>query len=138
MLSDRVLRSGRTAWEQLTNSLRKPLDVLSVEIRTPLDFALSTTRTCLTVGQALRFGPRESLLLDQNTLSLVPVPGVTPLEDDCGQRRVLAGAARQRCVPGSQEDEVVEISARQTQGTSLRGERDPRVAPQLLVAFVAN
>jgi hypothetical protein len=47
MLRDRVLRSGRAAWEQLTNSLRKPLDVLSVEIRTPLDFALSTTRTCL-------------------------------------------------------------------------------------------
>ena len=114
MLGNCVFRSGRTARKQLTNSLRKPLDVLAVEIRTPLDFALSMTRTCLTVGQALRFRPRQGRLLDQNSLSLVAVTGSTPLQDDSGQRRVLAGAARQRCVPGRQKDEVVEVSAAQT------------------------
>jgi len=43
VLSDRVLRSGRTAWKQLTHSLRKTLDVLAVEIRAPLGLALSMT-----------------------------------------------------------------------------------------------
>jgi hypothetical protein len=138
VLGDRVLRSGRTAWKQLTHALRKTLDVLSVEIRTPLGLALAMTRTRITVGQALCFGPRQSRLLDQDTLSLVMMAGATPLDDDSGQRRVLAGPARQRGVPGGQEDEVIEVSAGQAQGASFPDERDPCVASQLLSTVGAS
>ena len=138
VLSDRVLRSVRTARKQLPHSLHKTLDVLAVEIRAPLGLALTMTRTRHTVGQALCFGLRQSRFLDQNALPLVAAAGAAPLEDNGGQRRVLSRPTRQRGVPRGQEDEVVEVSARQTQGTTFPNERDPCVAFQLLATVVAS
>ena len=129
MLCDCVLCSGRAARKQFTHALRKTLDVLSVEIRAPLRLALSMTCARVTIGQALRFGPRKSRFLDQNTLSLVTVAGAAPLEDNSGQRGLLSGPTRQRSVPRWQEGEVVEVSAGQTKGPASPDERDPCVAP---------
>ena len=138
VLRDRVLRAGRTAWKQFMHSLRKTLDVLAVEIRTPLGLALSTTGTRVIVGQALCFGLRQPRFLDQNALPLVVAAGTAPLEDNGGQRRVLASPTRQRGVPRGQEDEVFEVGAGQTQGTAFSDQRDPCVASQLLATVVAS
>lgn len=138
MLCDCVLCSGRAARKQFTHSLRKTLDVLSVEIRAPLRLARSMTCARVTIGQALRFGPRKSRFLDQNTLSLVTVAGAAPLEDNSGQRGVLSGPTRQRGVPGWQEDEVVEVSAGQAKGATFPGKSDPCVASELLATVVAS
>ena len=96
------------------------------------------TCTRVTVRQALRFGPRKSRFLDQNTLSLVTAAGAAPLEDNGGQRRVLSGPTRQRGVPRWQEDEVVEVSAGQAKGAAFPGKADPCVASQLLATLVAS
>lgn len=138
MLCDCVLCSGRAARKQLAHSLRKTLDVLLVEIRAPLRLALSMTCARVSIGQALRFGPRKSRFLDQNTLSFVTVAGAALLEDHRGQRGVLSGPARQRGVPGWQENEVIQVSAGQAEGAALPGQSDPCMVSELLATVVAG
>jgi len=138
VLGDGVLRTGGTARKQLTHPVRKLLHVLAVDARAPLRLPFSTTFARIIIGQALCFGPRQSRFLDQNTLSLVTVAGAAPLEDDSGQRRVLSGTARQRGIPGCQEDQVVEVSAGQAKCAAFPGKADPRAAPQFLTTFIAS
>lgn len=138
MLCDSMLGSDRTVREQFAHSLCKALDMLFVEARAKLGLALSTQHARIVVGQALRFGPNKPYLLYQNALSLVPVASSAPLEDDCGQRRVLAGATRQRGVPRGKEDEVIEVGAGQTKSTSFPGKTDPRATPERVPTFIAS
>lgn len=137
MVRDGVLGSDRTVREQFAHSLCKTLDILAVETRAALGFTRSTPSARIIVTQALRFGPRKSCLLYQNTLSLVPMAGAAPLEDDRGQRRVLSGTTRQSSTSRRKEDELIEVSAGQAKSTSFTGETDPRAAPQRLPTFIA-
>jgi hypothetical protein len=108
-----VLCAGRAAGKQLSHASRKSLDVLSVEVRAPLGLALAVACTCVTIGQALRFGSHQSRFLDQYALSFVSVSCTAPLEDDGRQRRVLACATRQGGIPRREEDEVIQVGAGQ-------------------------
>lgn len=138
VLCDGVLCSGRAARKQLAHSLRKTLDVLLVEIRAPLRLALSMACARVSIGQALRFGPRKSSFLDQNTLSFVTVAGAAPLEDHRGQRGVLSGPTRQGGVPGWKKNEVVQVSAGQAEGAAFPGQGDPCMVSELLATVVAG
>ncbi len=70
----------------------------------------------LGVGKALLFRPRERVLFDQHTLSLVAVPGTAEPHHHGAQRRVLARAACQRGISTLEEYQAIKVGARQAEG----------------------
>jgi len=69
----------------------------------------------LLVGQACALGLDEGILFDQESLALVTASGAAEAHDHGGQPAGFLVPARQSRVPGSEEDQMVEVGATQAE-----------------------
>lgn len=67
----------------------------------------------LLVGQASGLRLDEGILFDQESLALVTASGAAETHDHCRRPAGFLGPARQCSVPGSEEDQMVEVGATQ-------------------------
>lgn len=97
----------------------RPLLEFRVSLSPALLFAQLTPRSRLLVRQAFALGAVERILLDQDTLPLVPAPGSAEAHDHRREDACPFRPARERGVAGRQVDEMVEVGAAQAEGTSI-------------------
>ena len=90
-------------------------EILGIMRLTPFSRPLSRESTSLGVGEAFPFGPRERVIFDQHTLSLVALAGAAKAHDDGAERRVAAGSASQRGISTLKKHQVIEIGASETE-----------------------
>jgi hypothetical protein len=137
VLGDYPLLLDGTPGKQITHALGERGKILGIVRLTPFSRALPSQSTSLGVGQAFLFRPRERLLFDQDTLSLVALAGTAKAHHHGTQRRVPAGSSRQRGVSALKEHQVIEIGATQAERPfRLHAKKAP--LPKLLAALRAG
>ncbi len=111
-----ILRTAGVVAQDLGH---RPLLECRVCLSPALPFAQLAPRSRLLVRQAFALGAVERILLDQDTLPLVPAPGSAEAHDHRREEACLFRPARERGVAGRQVDEMVEVGAAQAEGTSI-------------------
>jgi hypothetical protein len=124
--------------EQFADPVRKAIHKSGIDLGTALRLTLLATCPYLSVLQALGLGPLERCFFDQQSLTLVPLAGATPFQDDGSQCRVLGAATRQRGISRWQKHEVVEIRARQAECATIAREKNPCSGAKVFAALVTT
>jgi hypothetical protein len=137
MLGDLLRPTGRAARVKQPDALGEPRHEFGVLFGAAFRFAVAVPCPCLGIVQALGFGALERLLLDQESLTFVPLARAAPLQDDGRERGVLAGTACQGGIAGRKKAEVIKIRAGQTEGPTIAREEDPRPPAEIFAAFIA-
>ena len=128
----------RAAREHLADAARELLQVAQVELVSSGCFAFLPAQSDLRIGEALFLGAPQRVLLHEESLPLVAFARAAPFQYNRSKRGVPARAACQCRLAGGEEDEMIQVGARQAQRAAFPGERDPRVHPQLLTTLVAH
>ena len=110
MTSDPLGALARTAWIELHDCACQLGVEATVLFRLPYTIALPAARPSIRISQAVCFGLLKRLLLDQDTLALVPLPRAAEADDDRRQVTRFSRTPGQRRVPGRQVDEVIQVS----------------------------
>src|SRR5439155_19041593 len=111
--------------------------VALVTFARPVRCSFTGSLAARTIGPALTLRLFESRLLDQDPLTLVPLSRPTEPDDHRTEGRVLAGSSGQRRVTAGEEDEMVEVGAREAEGSSpFHSEKAP--LPEFTPAFPAR
>ena len=116
----------------------KLVHVLAVSCRFPDGLPLLPPGAHLAVGQTCLFRVRQRLGFNEQSLPLIPFPCTTLLQHHGRQGGMLAGASGQRSITGRQKKQMLQVSARQTQGPFLPGKRDPHLCTKRLPTLAAG
>jgi hypothetical protein len=115
VLGDGPLLLDGAPGKQSGHALGERGEILGIARLTPFSCPLSSESTSLGIRQAFLFGPRERVIFDQHTLSLVALAGTAKAHDNGAQRRVAAGSAGQRDISTLKKHQVIEIGASETE-----------------------
>jgi hypothetical protein len=101
--------------KQRAHALGECGEVLGIVRLTPFCRPLSSQSTSVRIGQAFLFGPRERVMFDQYTLSLVTLARAAEAHHDSAERRVSTGSASQRSISTLKKHQVIEVGASETE-----------------------
>jgi hypothetical protein len=124
----------RTPRKSFGDALRELLDIPGLEVLTPFLGAHASRLSYVRIRKALVFGAHKSSLLDQHTLSFVPLARTAEPDDYSLERRVLARSPGERRIATLQEHEMVEIGAGETHWPAGVHAKEPPPA-ELLAAL---
>ena len=106
---------GGASRKEFSHAARERAHVLGIEFLAPFGGALPGKLPGLRIGQAFLLRPGKRFLLDEQTLPLIAFPRAAEAHHDRLERRVAACSPGERGIATREEEQVIEIRARETE-----------------------